>query len=114
MEKAAGKGDMFGFEDDPGEDLAKLKRAWVNERNAPEILPYLEELMEDMKEQVRNQQHVADDKDGEGKALVANLLQMEVERVNFLLVQYHRVRLKKIERYILFLTTNQDAQQRLR
>ena len=57
MEKAAGKGDMFGFEDDPGEDLAKLKRAWVNERNAPEILPYLEELMEDMKEQVRNQQH---------------------------------------------------------
>ena len=36
-------------------DLQELTRAWVNERSAPEILPWPESLMERMMERIRQQ-----------------------------------------------------------
>lgn len=36
-------------------DLQELTRAWVNERSAPEILPWPESLMERMMDRIRQQ-----------------------------------------------------------
>ena len=36
-------------------DLQELTRAWVNERNSPEILPWPESLMERMMDRIRQQ-----------------------------------------------------------
>ena len=38
-------------------DLQELTRAWVNERSAPEILPWPEALMERVMSRIRKQVH---------------------------------------------------------
>ena len=36
-------------------DLQELTRAWVNEKNAPELLPWPEDLLERVMERIREQ-----------------------------------------------------------
>ena len=36
-------------------DLQELTRAWVNEKNAPELLPWPEELLDRVMERIRKQ-----------------------------------------------------------
>ncbi|KAI8321650.1 GINS complex, Sld5 component [Martensiomyces pterosporus] len=75
------------------DDLTILKRAWINERNAPEILEYegaaIENLMElvDFQTQKMSTQPV----------LIANILRMDVDRIKYLVRSYLRSRLSKIE-----------------
>jgi len=94
------------------EDLAKIKQAWLNERGAPEILPFEKEVFERIKQQIGiqveylnmlsialnvkvqegNVQLSNDQKD----RLKAHIFWMEVNRFKYILAAYSRARLEKV------------------
>ncbi len=77
--------------------VQKLKRAWINETCAPEILPYEEDLVETIRNQLGQQeQSIADASTQENEQFMVNLYKMEVERVKYMLRCYLRVRLSKV------------------
>ncbi|KAJ1842314.1 GINS complex subunit, partial [Coemansia sp. RSA 2703] len=80
-------------EDSEEDDVGILTRAWMNERNAPEILAYEGAALENSMELVDYQRQKM-----QGAAtFVGNILQMDVDRVRFLVRSYLRARLVKIE-----------------
>ncbi|KAJ2855917.1 GINS complex subunit [Coemansia erecta] len=81
--------------DEPEDDLLILQRMWINERNAPELLEYEGAAIENLMELVDFQRQ----KIATQTAVVANILQMDVDRAKFLVRSYLRTRLDKIERH---------------
>ncbi|KAI9190441.1 GINS complex subunit [Blastocladiella emersonii ATCC 22665] len=87
-------------DDDGSPDLDVLTKAWVNERFAPELLPFQHAAVENLTELLSYQ---ASDL-AEGAADLAQIIKaMDVERVKFVLRSYLRTRLHKIEHVALFL-----------
>ncbi|KDO26986.1 hypothetical protein SPRG_07699 [Saprolegnia parasitica CBS 223.65] len=92
-------------EESLNEDVDKLREAWVNELNAPEILDFKVELLSDMVEQVQNQQEyveeIARDQANmtEERAFSNKLYQMEIDRIKYMIASYLRIRLSKIEQH---------------
>ncbi|WIA41686.1 hypothetical protein OEZ86_009033 [Tetradesmus obliquus] len=79
-------------------DFELLKRALLNERMAPEILQYKEELVERVKAGLKRQETEIDAMEGQRDyELVRQVLSYEQDRVRFLLKAYLRARLEKIE-----------------
>ncbi|KAJ8577331.1 hypothetical protein ON010_g1876 [Phytophthora cinnamomi] len=85
------------------EDVVNMRALWVNELNAPEILPYNEEMVTEMLEQVRNQQEYVDSvyedraQLTEEKSFVNKLYQMEIDRLRYMVSSYLRTRLRKVQ-----------------
>eukprot|EP01135_Chromosphaera_perkinsii_P005524 Nk52_evm73s352 gene=Nk52_evmTU73s352 len=104
-------GDLLD-EDDVHEemlkDLRRLKQAWINEKVCPELLPFEHEVVENMSEQIENQALSIEDgaKENINNAFIANLYEMELERLRFILRSYLRVRLWKIEKNITYILSN--------
>ena len=104
------------------EDLTKIKQAWLNERGAPEILPFEKEVFERIKQQIGiqveylnmlsialnvkvqegNVQLSNDQKD----RLKAHIFWMEVNRFKYILAAYSRARLEKVGAGIVLLLPN--------
>eukprot|EP01095_Lingulamoeba_sp_RSL-Kostka_P004060 TRINITY_DN1514_c0_g1_i1.p1 TRINITY_DN1514_c0_g1~~TRINITY_DN1514_c0_g1_i1.p1 ORF type:complete len:195 (-),score=47.60 TRINITY_DN1514_c0_g1_i1:54-638(-) len=81
----------------------QLKKIWLNETCAPELLQYESELIEDIQDELRlnDEKLQIDEEDGNGfSRLEKNLLLLHYDRVKYILTAYLRVRLKKIEKYI--------------
>ncbi|KAL6714601.1 GINS complex subunit [Lecanora helva] len=96
-------------------DLQELTRAWVNERSAPEILPWPEELMERVLARLRKQIELVEDTTGNPDPR-ANfrliILQTELERYKYLIRSLLRARIAKIDKYAmhyLSTTTNNTS-----
>eukprot|EP00878_Enallax_costatus_P020524 GHUV01021701.1.p1 GENE.GHUV01021701.1~~GHUV01021701.1.p1 ORF type:complete len:129 (+),score=17.89 GHUV01021701.1:176-562(+) len=81
-------------------DFQLLKRALLNERMAPEILQYQEDLVERIKLGLQRQEEelVAMESQKE-MDLVRQVLSYERDRVRYLLKSYLRARLQKIQQY---------------
>lgn len=99
---------------DPTNIVARLKRAYVNEKNAPELLPFEHDLLEQVMAKVEDQELVVQQsRDAAAAAgggggggggggmddLMAHIYQAELNRVRFLIRAYYRTRLFKIEKY---------------
>jgi len=93
-------------------EVMRLKRAWVQERLSPEMLPHEGALWASVKEAVETQEDVlerrARDRVERGGAetdasdkLLDDIMWMEVNRVKYLLREYLRTRLMKIEAHAL-------------
>ncbi|KAK6438434.1 GINS complex subunit [Oleoguttula sp. CCFEE 5521] len=83
-------------------DLQALTRAWVNERSAPELLPYPADLIARVSGRLSAQilkieSLTSTNNPGLKSTLV--IYQTELERVKFLLRSYLRARLAKIDAY---------------
>lgn len=88
-------------EDTENPSLLKLKRALVNEQIAPEILNYESVVVSELRQRVEQQERVVEEESeggpgGDGDLFKAGLLQMEIDRVRFLIRSYLRVRLAKV------------------
>ncbi|KAJ2760257.1 GINS complex subunit [Coemansia nantahalensis] len=97
-------------EDESAEDdLPLLMRAWVNERNAPELLHYEGTAVENLMELVdfQTKQIAAQ------PAVVANILKMDVDRVKYLVRSYLRARLAKIELHAVHYTRDPLYRERM-
>ncbi|KAG7537182.1 GINS helical bundle-like domain superfamily [Arabidopsis suecica] len=78
-------------------DVELLKRAWRNEKAAPEILQYEGALVDRAKEQIELVEETIEDYVENGiDPLVVSLYQMDLDRTQFLLRSYLRVRLLKV------------------
>ncbi|EGZ13769.1 hypothetical protein PHYSODRAFT_355017 [Phytophthora sojae] len=101
------------------EDVVNMRTLWVNELNAPEILPYNEEMVTEMLEQIRNQQEYVDSvyedraQLTEEKSFVNKLYQMEIDRLRYTVSSYLRTRLRKIEKFAVHILSDAALTQRL-
>ncbi|XP_058057675.1 DNA replication complex GINS protein SLD5 [Anopheles bellator] len=79
------------------EVLESLQRAWINEKFAPDLLPYEESLVEMVMIQlVHMEENLASTNKND---LLYIVHRMEVERIRFIVASYLRCRLQKIETY---------------
>ncbi|RKP14341.1 hypothetical protein BJ684DRAFT_8731 [Piptocephalis cylindrospora] len=92
-------------------NLARLNRWWVNERGAPDVLVYQEELVQRIRhdleqhaELVESQLEINDPE----KRFFATIQQAELERARYILRSYLRARLSKLEKYPLYYLENAD------
>ncbi|KAJ3162834.1 GINS complex subunit [Geranomyces michiganensis] len=95
--------DLDGYFND---DIKSLTQCWINERCAPELLPYADDLVRGLMEMIEAQAaNIEARRDGEAMgpspdaAFLAVLLQQEIERIKFLIRSYLRARLAKIQRH---------------
>lgn len=94
--------------------IPEMRGACLDEISSPEILPYEKELvaktkaaLENAEDQIESTASERDvDENGivittDSDRLIQHIKEMEIERVRYLLVLYHRVRLAKIEKFLL-------------
>ncbi|OZJ04224.1 hypothetical protein BZG36_02965 [Bifiguratus adelaidae] len=97
------------------EDVQTITEAWVNERMAPEILPYhfeaIENLIETLDFQAENVSHGLT-QSVESK-FVSMLYQTEMERIKFVIRSYLRTRLYKIEKFAVYFLSTPEYKSRL-
>ncbi|KAK7243347.1 hypothetical protein RIF29_38140 [Crotalaria pallida] len=80
-------------------DVELLKRAWRNEKAAPEILRFQSDLINRVTEQIQLMEETVEEKSADNAdPLSLSLYQMDLDRTLFLLRSYLRVRIQKIEK----------------
>lgn len=47
--------EPLGANDGPGDDIQSMQQAWINETNAPEILPYEQDLVNGLTRRLEDQ-----------------------------------------------------------
>ncbi|KAA6413483.1 MAG: GINS Sld5 component [Lasallia pustulata] len=97
-------------------DLQELTRAWVNERSAPEILPWPESLMERMMDRIRQQIDLVERQTGDMDPKTnfrLIIIQTELERFKYLVRSFLRTRIAKIDKHALYILTNPLQKSRL-
>ncbi|KAK3011227.1 hypothetical protein RJ639_012379 [Escallonia herrerae] len=119
MDMDSGTGDGSGpsatdGHDWPTTDVELLKRAWRNEKAAPEILKYEVDLIRRVTELTAYVQETVDELMENGvDPLNVSLMEMELERTLFLVKSYLRIRLQKIEKYMFQIQRSADLWNRL-
>ncbi|XP_065333289.1 DNA replication complex GINS protein SLD5 [Cloeon dipterum] len=91
----------LGLSDDEPETatsvLNKFQTAWINEKLSPEILPYQGDYVECLMEQIKHMDNNVRKLDK--RDLRSGLHALELSRIKYMLTDYLRVRLEKIEKY---------------
>ncbi|KAK9904920.1 hypothetical protein WJX75_005594 [Coccomyxa subellipsoidea] len=96
-------------------DLILMKKAYINEKAAPELLEYQTDLLARLQDQVHNQEDTVANTDSthaEG-SLVRAIWRLELARAKHLLRAYLRTRLIKLERHVTAVLDNPAMQARL-
>ena len=94
----AGGADFDLDDENSNEDILHMKRALMNEKCATEILPIPFENFEDLKELLNHQQEfLSNPSNTQEENFFSGLMQMEIDRIRYLLQSYLRVRLFKIQ-----------------
>ncbi|GAB2265723.1 hypothetical protein Dimus_000761 [Dionaea muscipula] len=96
------------IDDDGGEspmgqsDVELLKRAWCNEKAAPQILEFQTALVQRSREQIHHMEEIVEELTQRGDdPLIVSIYQMDLDRAQFLLRSYVRIRLQKVETAML-------------
>ncbi|KAL2337973.1 hypothetical protein Fmac_012419 [Flemingia macrophylla] len=95
-------------------DVELLKRAWRNEKAAPEILRFEFQLVSRLREQIELMEDTIHDKSTSSTdPLFLSLFQMDFDRTLFLLRSYLRIRIQKIEKYMFHIRKTDELWNRL-
>eukprot|EP00484_Ammonia_sp_Unknown_P018938 CAMPEP_0197025746 /NCGR_PEP_ID=MMETSP1384-20130603/5973_1 /TAXON_ID=29189 /ORGANISM="Ammonia sp." /LENGTH=300 /DNA_ID=CAMNT_0042454317 /DNA_START=93 /DNA_END=995 /DNA_ORIENTATION=+ len=126
--------DEYDDEDDEEEEelpisdvITMLTISWRNEKLAPEILEYEGEYVErvkaaledkeleidEMNEQIANKCNAGNIDNNKMMAASIDWYKKEMQRIRYILHSYLRVRLWKIQRYLLHILSDADAYNRL-
>eukprot|EP01138_Halocafeteria_seosinensis_P012567 gb/GECG01012840.1/.p1 GENE.gb/GECG01012840.1/~~gb/GECG01012840.1/.p1 ORF type:complete len:319 (+),score=40.75 gb/GECG01012840.1/:1-957(+) len=90
--------------------VVALRRALVNERLAPDILPYQSEIVDVLMTEVKRQQEIIDESQNNADAVfIASMYQMDIDRVQYLISSYLRTRLIKIKENCTYILANHDT-----
>jgi len=91
----------LGLSDDEPETAAsilnKFQAAWINEKFSPELLPYQGEYVECLLEQIKHMD--SNVRKLEKRDIRAPIHGLELSRIKYMISDYLRVRLDKIEKY---------------
>mmetsp|Transcript_1880 Transcript_1880/g.5497 ORF Transcript_1880/g.5497 Transcript_1880/m.5497 type:complete len:229 (+) Transcript_1880:305-991(+) len=91
-----------------------LKQAYINEKAAPELLQYAQELVDSTQKGITEQEALLDEWEGDReKDLAAGIIRFELQRVRYILRGYLRTRLRKLEQYVMALLDDPQALTRL-
>ena len=130
-ESQGGLSGILGLSQDldpTSSDYAALKRAVMNEKAAPELLPYEMDLVERLQSRVEQQEAMLEDggmgmEDAvagtsreayvESKELENTALAIELSRLKYMLRSYLRTRLFKIENFVMACIESEETQERL-
>ncbi|WFD46500.1 GINS complex subunit [Malassezia furfur] len=98
--------------------IVRLAHAWLDERGSPEVQPWNASMVEEVMDQIGQQQSILDSlasdaSTSEEEHFRLNLVQLDVERAKWLLRNYLRSRLAKIETYAAYIMSHRSEQQRL-
>lgn len=96
----------------PNELYGRIQHLWMQERHGPELLPYDDEAVEELKSRIDEQQDLVDSLESTGQAvesLLATLGQMDMDRAKFALSDWLTCRLGKIEAYPLYMRDCLDS-----
>lgn len=102
------EGGAEPVDDDPAEDIMNMYQLLIDERCAPDILPYCPDLVEDLKAQLENQKAEVQNMRQEGKEIHAHMYEMELQRIEFMLNSYHRCRVGKLFKFKLCFISQSD------
>ncbi|KAF4362490.1 hypothetical protein CsatB_001420 [Cannabis sativa] len=95
-------------------DVDHLKRIWRREKAAPEIFQFETALIDRIREQIQLMEETVDEFVESGvDPLTVSLYQMDLDRTQFLLRSYLRIRLQKIEKYMFHIVKSTDLFNRL-
>ncbi|XP_010259232.1 PREDICTED: DNA replication complex GINS protein SLD5 [Nelumbo nucifera] len=95
-------------------DVELLKQAWRNEKAAPEILQFQASLIQRSREQIQLMEDTVEEFTENGTdPLTVSLYQMDLDRTQFLLRSYLRIRLQKIEKYMIHISRTNELWNRL-
>lgn len=80
---------------------AAIRRAWLDEKFSPTLLPFKEELVESVSQTVAEQTERAAEarRDATVRGMFAAELALDVDRVRFSLASYLRARMRKLEKF---------------
>ncbi|KND01198.1 DNA replication protein SLD5 [Spizellomyces punctatus DAOM BR117] len=97
------------------DDVKALTQSWINERCAPEILPYQEHLVNNLLEMLNAQAEnvEAQEPNTPDGAFLLVIYQQEMERIKFVIRSYLRTRLAKIQKYTLHFLQEEEYRGRL-
>lgn len=91
------------------DNIAKLRTAMLNEQNAPELLPYESEIITTARSLVtEHTERVDDEEDSAEASLETHLQRMELDRINYMLRTYYRIRIKKVEKFVWHLHSSEE------
>lgn len=103
---AASLSDIFNSQpsykhDDPKQQSVEsmLRQAWINERNAPDLLVYEDGIVDHMKNLIRTTNEELSegvDESHDLERFKQAMRRLEVARVTYVLADYHRCRWKKV------------------
>uniref|UniRef100_A0A5B7AIF6 DNA replication complex GINS protein SLD5 n=2 Tax=Davidia involucrata TaxID=16924 RepID=A0A5B7AIF6_DAVIN len=119
MDSGSGDGSGFSAMDDyesliATTDAELLKRAWRNEKAAPEILQFEASLVRRSREQIQLMEETVEEYMRSGiDPLTVSLYQMDMDRTLFLLRSYLRIRLQKIEKHMFCIQKTTELWNRL-
>lgn len=95
-------------------DFVGFRKAWMNEKNAPELLYFQSRLVTSVQRKLSKQLRKIEEYDAnEDERFQNKLLQMDAERVKFLVADYLRVRLQKIMACPIHVMQNAEYHERL-
>lgn len=95
--------------------IVRLRTAWINERCAPELLPFEEIAMESLLASIQKQVDLIESErntDADTN-FEMTLVMTEIERAKFIIRSYLRTRLHKLEKYAAFIVRNQEQMDKL-
>lgn len=85
-----------------------MENAWLNEKSAPEILPYQGEMVELMLGQIAHMEENLQNVNNKNDFRFITH-KMELERIRYIIVNYLRCRLQKIEEYSQHIINEETA-----
>ncbi|XP_057546400.1 DNA replication complex GINS protein SLD5 [Amaranthus tricolor] len=86
-------------------DVELLKKAWRNEKSAPEILEFQISLVQRSREQIQLMEETIEEYTKNGfDPLIVSVYQMDMDRAQYLLRSYLRTRLQKIEKDMIHIS----------
>ncbi|KAL1923930.1 uncharacterized protein VTP21DRAFT_6965 [Calcarisporiella thermophila] len=101
-------------DDHTNPDVGLLAQSWINERSAPEILPYRGVLVENLLELIDKQSELVSEMfEDPTRRFECVIYQTEMERIRWLIRSYLRTRLHKIERYATHILNDPESFSRL-
>ena len=119
LHASRGAGNERANEREKDEDMKFLREAWIKEKMVPDILPYEEGLIERILERIRTQLEFIEMNSLELQTqekdikLMLVIVESELERVQFLIRSYVRLRLQKIDQYALHIQENENQREKL-
>eukprot|EP01006_Ploeotia_vitrea_P060324 TRINITY_DN75699_c0_g1_i1.p1 TRINITY_DN75699_c0_g1~~TRINITY_DN75699_c0_g1_i1.p1 ORF type:complete len:231 (+),score=21.84 TRINITY_DN75699_c0_g1_i1:42-734(+) len=107
--------NSYSLEDREANPFHQLLLHWQNEKYAPELLDYQSELVQELQQQMDDQEanENVETQEWSTDLPAKSFFKLDRDQIRFLLVDYHRLRLEKIRKYVHYTLSDQSTVDKL-